>query len=72
MIKAYRMILKSGMEIGLSGMAGIARLGKQGQVGQSQLMNQAFGDAMRRRWAGVISHGIEHHGENSQQSDAEK
>ncbi len=40
MVESARMILRGGMQIGLRGMAGVTRFGKQGQVGQAEPDNQ--------------------------------
>lgn len=46
MFHGYRMVLKRRMEIGHCGMAGIACLGKQAEVGEPQLLHQPGPDRM--------------------------
>ena len=42
MLERYGVILKGGVQIRLGQMPGIARFGKQTQIGKAQLLNQLF------------------------------
>jgi hypothetical protein len=41
-LERYGVILKGGVQIRLGQMPGIARFGKQTQIGKAQLLNQLF------------------------------
>jgi len=59
MFERQRMILKSGMQVGLRRMARVTGLGEQREIGQAQLRHQAAAFGFLRANAGTQAGGID-------------
>jgi hypothetical protein len=71
MLQCHRVILQGGVQISLSWIAGIARLGKQSQIGKIQLSYQITPVRKNRNCSTLATTGI-HQRRNKQKQAYEK